>query len=125
MHEVSSISETTDAGSAKALAGADEVGRDADTLRDEVTQFLQTMASENEEDRRRYEQVLGNGAEPPVPERKPVRPLPRASPSRAPLPFPRACPLHCGQQLPHRLHVAYERPVLARLRVLVRHPEQK
>jgi len=63
MREVSSISETTDSASAKVLAGADELGHNADTLRGEVTQFLQAMASANEEDRRRYERVAGNGAE--------------------------------------------------------------
>ena len=63
MQEVSAISETTDAASGKVLSGASDVGRDADTLRDEVTQFLQAMASANDEDRRRYERVSGNGAE--------------------------------------------------------------
>jgi methyl-accepting chemotaxis protein len=63
MQEVSAISETTDAASAKVLTGAGDVGRDADTLRGEVTQFLQAMSSTNEEDRRRYERVIGNGTE--------------------------------------------------------------
>jgi len=62
MQQVSAISETTDAASAKVLAGADDVGHNADTLRGEVTQFLQAMAGANEEDRRRYERVPGNGA---------------------------------------------------------------
>jgi methyl-accepting chemotaxis protein len=44
MQEVASISETTDAASAKVLAGADDVARDADTLRGEVTHFLGAMA---------------------------------------------------------------------------------
>ena len=63
MQEVSAISETTDAASSKVLDGAGEVGRDADTLRGEVTQFLQAMASTNEEERRRYERIAGNGTE--------------------------------------------------------------
>jgi methyl-accepting chemotaxis protein len=63
MQEVSAISETTDAASSKVLTGAGDVGRDADTLRGEVTQFLQSMASANEDDRRRYERVAGNSAE--------------------------------------------------------------
>jgi methyl-accepting chemotaxis protein len=45
MQDVSSISELTDAASAKVLEGAGEVGRDADTLRGEVTQFLSAMAN--------------------------------------------------------------------------------
>ena len=52
MQEVSSISESTDAASGMVLAGADEVGRDADTMRGEVTQFLQAMASTDDADRR-------------------------------------------------------------------------
>ena len=45
MQDVSSISELTDAASAKVLEGAGDVGRDADTLRGEVTQFLSAMAN--------------------------------------------------------------------------------
>lgn len=63
MQDVSSISESTDAASGRVLAGASDVGRDADTLRGEVTQFLQAMASANEDERRRYERIPGNGAE--------------------------------------------------------------
>jgi hypothetical protein len=63
MQEVSAISETTDRASSQVLGGAGEVGRDADTLRSEVTQFLQAMASTNEEDLRRYERVAGNDAQ--------------------------------------------------------------
>ena len=60
MQEVSSISETTDAASSQVLLGADEVGRDAETLRGEVTQFLQAMAGTDEEDGRRFERVAGD-----------------------------------------------------------------
>jgi methyl-accepting chemotaxis protein len=63
MQEVASISEQTDAASAKVLAGAGDVGRDADTLRGEVTQFLAAMANTDEVDRRRYERISGNGAQ--------------------------------------------------------------
>ena len=63
MQEVSSISENTDAASRKVLSGADEVNRNADTLRGEVTEFLQAMASTSDEDRRRYERIAGHGAE--------------------------------------------------------------
>jgi methyl-accepting chemotaxis protein len=44
MQEVSAISESTDAASSMVTAGADEVARDADTMRAEVTQFLKAMA---------------------------------------------------------------------------------
>lgn len=63
MQEVSAISETTDAASSQVLGGASEVGRDADTLRSEVTQFLRAMAGANDEDRRRYERIAGNEAQ--------------------------------------------------------------
>jgi methyl-accepting chemotaxis protein len=63
MQDVSSISELTDAASAKVLAGAADVGRDADTMRGEVTQFLSVMANTDEEDRRHYERIPGNGAQ--------------------------------------------------------------
>jgi methyl-accepting chemotaxis protein len=62
MQEVSAISENTDAASAIVLTGADEVGRDADTMRAEVTQFLQVMGRDDIEERRRYERIPGNGA---------------------------------------------------------------
>ncbi len=63
MQEVSAISESTDAASGMVTAGADEVARDADTMRAEVTQFLQAMASNDDGDRRRYERISGNGAQ--------------------------------------------------------------
>jgi methyl-accepting chemotaxis protein len=62
MQEVASISEQTDAASAKVLKGAVDVGRDADTMHDEVTQFLAAMATTEEADRRHYERVAGHGA---------------------------------------------------------------
>jgi methyl-accepting chemotaxis protein len=45
MQDVASISEATDVASAKVMAGAADVGRDADALRGQVTQFLQAMAN--------------------------------------------------------------------------------
>jgi methyl-accepting chemotaxis protein len=63
MQEVSAASEHTDAASSKVLVSADEVGRDAETMRGEVLQFLQAMASTSEEDRRGYEGIAGNSAE--------------------------------------------------------------
>jgi len=63
MQEVLSASEHTDAASGKMLAGADEVGLHADTLRGEVAHFLQAVASTNAEERRSYERIAGNGAE--------------------------------------------------------------
>ena len=56
MQEVSSISELTDASSAKVLSSAD-VGRDAETMRGEVMEFLAAMAKTDDEDRRRSEYV--------------------------------------------------------------------
>jgi len=63
IQDVSAISEQTDAASAKVLDGASQVGRDADTLRGEVMQFLQAMAGTSNEDRRLYERIPGNGAQ--------------------------------------------------------------
>jgi methyl-accepting chemotaxis protein len=51
MQEVASISESTDAASAKVLTGATEVGRDADTLRGEVTRFLDAMTATEQPER--------------------------------------------------------------------------
>jgi methyl-accepting chemotaxis protein len=62
MQDVSAISEQTDAASAKVLDGSAQVGRDADTLRSEVMQFLAAMSGTSEEDRRLYERIPGNGA---------------------------------------------------------------
>jgi methyl-accepting chemotaxis protein len=63
MQEVSAIAEHTDTASADVLSGADAVGRDAGTLKSEVTQFLDAMSRASEEERRRYERISGNGAE--------------------------------------------------------------
>jgi methyl-accepting chemotaxis protein len=63
VQEVSVISESTDAASGMVLAGADEVGRDAATMRDEVTQFLKAMDSDDDEERRRYERLPGGGVQ--------------------------------------------------------------
>jgi methyl-accepting chemotaxis protein len=63
IQDVSAISEQTDAASVMVLDGSGQVGRDADTLRGEVMQFLAAMASTSEEDRRLYERIPGNGAE--------------------------------------------------------------
>jgi methyl-accepting chemotaxis protein len=63
IQDVSTISEQTDAASGKVLDGAGQTGRDADTLRGEVMQFLKAMASATDEDRRLYERIAGNGAQ--------------------------------------------------------------
>ncbi len=63
MREVSEASERTEDASAKVLTGANDLGRDADTLRGEVTQFLEAMAGTSEEGRRQYERIDGNGVE--------------------------------------------------------------
>ena len=62
MQEVSSISESTDAASGKVLAGADEVSHNAESLRGEVTQFLNAMASTDDDDQSRYKRIIGSAA---------------------------------------------------------------
>jgi methyl-accepting chemotaxis protein len=62
MNQVLAIAETTDTNSAAALTAADSVGRTADTLRTEVTDFLAAMSSGNESERRLYERIPGGGA---------------------------------------------------------------
>jgi methyl-accepting chemotaxis protein len=61
VQEVSAISEGTDAAAGMVMAGANEVGYNAETMRNEVTQFLRAMASGDEADRRRYERIPGRG----------------------------------------------------------------
>ena len=61
--EVSVISETADAASSVVLAEADQVGRDATTMHDEVTQFLKAMANNDDSERRRYERIPGGGTQ--------------------------------------------------------------
>jgi len=63
MQEVLSASEHTDAASGKVLAGADEVGLHAETLRGEIAQFLQAVASTDAEDRRASGRIAGNNTE--------------------------------------------------------------
>ena len=63
MQEVSAIAEQTDLASAKVLSGAGEVGRNAETLRSEMTQFLEAMAHAGEDERRRYERIATSGVE--------------------------------------------------------------
>jgi methyl-accepting chemotaxis protein len=63
MQEVSAASERTEDASAKVLTGANDLGRDADTLRGEATHFLAAMASTSEAGRRKYERIDGNGVE--------------------------------------------------------------
>jgi len=62
MQEVSHVAEATDAASRTVLTGADEVSANAAMLRDEVGQFLQAMTSTNDQERRLYERIPGNGA---------------------------------------------------------------
>ena len=61
MQAVSQAAEATDAASRTVLTGADEVSANAARMRDEVGQFLQAMTSTNDEDRRLYERIPGNG----------------------------------------------------------------
>ncbi len=62
MQEVAAIAERSDVASGMVMTGADDVAREADTLRGEVTEFLQVMARNDDEERRRYERIPGNGA---------------------------------------------------------------
>ena len=62
MQDVSAVSETTEAASERVKQNADEVGKTADVLRSELTMFLEAMANTDEDDRRRYERIPGNGA---------------------------------------------------------------
>jgi methyl-accepting chemotaxis protein len=57
MTQVSSIAEGTDASSRAALTAAEEVGRTAETLRTEVTDFLAAMSRGDDAERRRYERI--------------------------------------------------------------------
>jgi methyl-accepting chemotaxis protein len=62
MRAVSQAAEATDAASRTVLTGAGDVGTNAARMRDELGQFLQAMASTNDEDRRLYERISGHGA---------------------------------------------------------------
>jgi methyl-accepting chemotaxis protein len=63
MQDVSVVSESAEAASQSVLQNADEVGQTADVLRSELTQFLQAMSSTEEDNRRKYERIPGNGAQ--------------------------------------------------------------
>ena len=63
MREVLSIAEATDASSLAATQASEEVGRTAETLRSEVTDFLAAMSQGDEAERRLYERVPGRGAQ--------------------------------------------------------------
>ena len=62
MQDVSAVSETAEAASESVKHNADDVGKTADVLRSELTMFLEAMAKTEEDDRRRYERISGNGA---------------------------------------------------------------
>ncbi len=61
MQDVSAMSETAVAMGRDVLDGADEVNRTAETLQNELTQFLTAMARTEKEQRRRYERIDGRG----------------------------------------------------------------
>ncbi len=63
MREVLSIVEATDASSLVALHASEEVGRTAETLRSEVTDFISAVSRGDEAERRLYERIPGGGAE--------------------------------------------------------------
>jgi methyl-accepting chemotaxis protein len=62
MRQVLAIAESTDSSSAAALQASDEVGRTADTLRTEVTDFLAAMSRGDDAERRLYERIPGGTA---------------------------------------------------------------
>jgi methyl-accepting chemotaxis protein len=62
MQKVSEVAEAGNTASRTVLTGADEVARNAATLRVEINQFLQAMTTTDEADRRLYERLPGNGA---------------------------------------------------------------
>ena len=63
MREVLSIVEATDASSVVALHASEVVGRTAETLRSEVTDFISAVSRGDEAERRLYERIPGGGAE--------------------------------------------------------------
>ncbi|HET6307359.1 MAG TPA: methyl-accepting chemotaxis protein, partial [Rhodopila sp.] len=62
MRQVLAIAETTDSSSAAALQASDEVGKTAEVLRREVTDFLAAMSRGDDTERRRYERISGAAA---------------------------------------------------------------
>jgi methyl-accepting chemotaxis protein len=61
MNNVLSIVEGTDASSRTALTASEEVGHTAETLRTEVTDFLNAMSQGDDAERRLYERISGGG----------------------------------------------------------------
>jgi len=61
MRKVLSIAEVTDASSLKALNASAEVGRTAETLQTEVTDFLSAMSQGDDAERRLYERIPAGG----------------------------------------------------------------
>jgi methyl-accepting chemotaxis protein len=61
MQDVLLIAAQTDSSSTAALQASDEVGRTAETLRKEVTDFLTAMTSGDDAERRLYERIPANG----------------------------------------------------------------
>lgn len=62
MQDVSDAASQADSNSTHVQQASDVVGDTARTLRGEVDQFLRAMANDQEEERRRYERIPGNGA---------------------------------------------------------------
>jgi methyl-accepting chemotaxis protein len=61
MQDVSAVSLSAGAASRRVLGVAEEVGRTAHVLAEEMTQFLRAMARTDEDNRRRYERIPGQG----------------------------------------------------------------
>ncbi|MGE0416903.1 MAG: methyl-accepting chemotaxis protein [Acetobacteraceae bacterium] len=61
MQDLSQMFETSDTAAQDVQRGAQEVGQIADTLRAELDHFLQALAADQEDERRRYERIPGDG----------------------------------------------------------------
>ncbi|HEX3993972.1 MAG TPA: methyl-accepting chemotaxis protein [Acetobacteraceae bacterium] len=62
MEHVVMVADKAGSASQDVLGGAAEIGREAETLRAEVDQFLRAVRDESADERRRYERISANGA---------------------------------------------------------------
>ena len=62
MEHVVLVADNAGTASRDVLSGAAQIGREAETLRTEVDQFLVAVRDDTADERRRYERVATNGA---------------------------------------------------------------
>jgi methyl-accepting chemotaxis protein len=62
MEHVVSVADKAGSASRDVLSGASDIGREAETLRTEVDQFLTAVRDDSSDERRRYERIAANGA---------------------------------------------------------------